>query len=101
MRISGAIRPSDIQDLGLQSEEILDCITDGVALLDSEHTILWANRSLKHWFEQQQLIGANIYDALDQPTVLGASVCPFQTALDSNTPSNTSLQSSDNRFFQV
>ncbi len=33
----------------LENERILDCMPDGVVLLDGDNTILWANQQLRRW----------------------------------------------------
>ena len=51
----------------LQNERILEGLPDGVALLNSENTILWANDCLKNWLNRADLAGSNFYQAFGNP----------------------------------
>ncbi|MBN1908596.1 MAG: response regulator [Pirellulales bacterium] len=85
----------------LQNEQILDGMPDGVVLLDSENTILWANERVHRWSGVDPLNGANFYTALGSPEILGPDFCPFHTALATGNASSSTLRASDNRYFQV
>ena len=45
----------------LQTEQILEGMPDGVVLLDSENTILWANDRIRQWSDQEHVIGKGFY----------------------------------------
>ena len=47
----------------LQNERILEGMPDGVALLDSVNTVLWANDCLKSWLNRRDLVGSNFYQS--------------------------------------
>lgn len=85
----------------LQSERILEGMPDGVALLDSDNTILWGNTQMCRWGNCESVVGANFYAALNSPEILGPDYCPFHTALVTGKPSTSTLRSADNHFFQV
>lgn len=86
----------------LQNEKILEGMPDGVALLDSDNTIIWGNGRLKAWAGDKEVVGANFYSALGSPEILGPDYCPFHTALSSNnTGASTLLRSRDAKYFQV
>ena len=85
----------------LQNERILEGMPDGVALLDANNTIQWANECLRNWSEQEDLAGANFYSSLGSPEILGPDFCPFHTALATGEASSSTLRSSDNLYFQV
>lgn len=85
----------------LQNQQILEGMPDGVALLDSENTVVWGNGQLRHWSTREQVVGANFYTVLGSPEILGPDFCPFHTALATGTASSSTLRSEDNRYFQV
>lgn len=85
----------------LRNEHILEGMPDGVALLEADNTILWANSQLSSWCNQETLIGGNFYAALGSPEILGPDFCPFHTALDTGSASSSTLRASDNRYFHV
>lgn len=85
----------------LQNQQILEGMPDGVALLDSENTVVWGNGRLREWSAREQVVGSNFYTVLGSPEILGPDFCPFHTALATGTPSSSTLRSEDNRYFQV
>ncbi len=85
----------------LKNERILDCMPDGMALLDSEYTIIWANDCLKNWLKWDDLAGCNFYRVFGNPEILGPDFCPFATALASREASISTLRCMDNRYYYV
>ena len=85
----------------LQNERILEGMPDGLVLLDSDNTIVWANDRLRNWADRDNVFGSNFYDVLGSPEILGPDFCPFHTALITGDASSSTLRSSDNRFFHV
>ena len=85
----------------LQNEQILEGMPDGVALLDGENAIIWANQQLRTWSEQEDLVGKNFYAAMKHPEILGPDFCPFHTALATHRCSNSTLRDGDNRYYQI
>jgi two-component system, sensor histidine kinase SagS len=85
----------------LQNERILQGMPDGVVLLDSDNTILWGNGRLREWTHRDDIVGANFYAVLGSPEILGPDFCPFHTALATGAGSNSTLRSSDNRYYRV
>jgi len=85
----------------LQNQQILEGMPDGVALLDSENTVVWANGRLREWSARDLVVGANFYTVLGSPEILGPDFCPFHTALATGTASSSTLRSEDNQYFQV
>ncbi len=51
--------------------------------------------------KRESVIGSNFYTVLGSPEILGPDFCPFHTALATGQPSNSTLRSGDNRYFQV
>lgn len=95
-----------------QSGLMLRDMPEGVALLDSDIRVLWANRRLATWagredplsndpLDGETLAGINFYKLLSEPEIMGPDFCPFHTALATGEESNSTLHTSDNRYFQV
>ena len=74
---------ADVIDVGrfLQNERILQGMPDGVVLLANDNTILWGNGRLREWTGRDDVIGANFYEVLGNPEIIGPDFCPFHTAL--------------------
>lgn len=85
----------------LENERILEGMPDGVAMLDQENSIVWANNCIRRWTGRDIVIGVNFYTALNSPEILGPDYCPFHTALTTSQPSVSTLRTEDNRYFQV
>jgi len=84
-----------------QKHRILECMPDGVVLLDSENKIVWHNERMRQWCQQETLVGKNFYSVLSGPEILGPDFCPFHTALSSECASSSTLRTGDNLFFQI
>ena len=68
----------------IQAEEILDAISDGVAVVDPDLRIIWANPEFHSLIEPSlQPVGARFYQALGETETLGPDPCPFTTAVAS------------------
>lgn len=86
-----------------QSHAMLRDMPEGVALIDSELRVLWANRRLSGWvgIDERSLVGMNLYRALSDPEIMGPDFCPFHTALATGEESSSTLRASENEYFQV
>ena len=84
----------------LQNERILDGMPDGVAMLDVDTSILWANSKYRQWCQKDDVGGQGFYQALGNPEILGPDFCPFHTALATGQPSISTLRSGD-QYFQT
>ena len=80
---------------------VLESMPDGVVLLDAENKIIWHNACMQKWCGQGALVGKNFYGVLTSPEILGPDFCPLHTALSSQTPSNSTLRTADNRYFHI
>jgi len=85
----------------LQNERVLQGMPDGVALLAADSTILWANERLREWTGREELAGANFYEVMGTPEILGPDFCPFHTALGTCRPSTSTLRCFQNRYMRV
>ena len=64
----------------IQSERILDTLTDGVALVDFDLRIRWSNPTFDAWCGGSAF-GRGFYEALGSPRSEETEYCPFHTAL--------------------
>jgi two-component system, sensor histidine kinase SagS len=85
----------------VQNERILQGMPDGVVLLDGENTILWGNGRLREWTGRDGIVGANFYDVMGTPEILGPDFCPFHTALATGRASGSTLRCFQNRYMRV
>ncbi len=86
----------------IQADEILEAIADGVAVVDTELRILWANPEFCRLADPEvEVIGAGFYRALGSPEVLGPVACPFVDAMASRHPVGTVVRISANRYLRV
>jgi PAS domain-containing protein len=93
---------SEVIDVGrfLQNERILQGMPDGVVLLGADNIILWGNGRLREWTGRDDVIGANFYEVLGNPEIIGPDFCPFHTALTTSKGSASTLRC-DHRYFRV
>src|SRR6056297_738273 len=82
------ISPEQLPQLGeireiCQSGVMLRDMPEGVALLDADMRVLWANRRLMKWAgrEEGSQVGMSFYQLLGGPEIMGPDFCPFHTAL--------------------
>ncbi len=77
----------------IQAEEILDAISDGVAVVDPDLRIIWANPEFYSLTNSSaHPVGSPFYQALGQPEILGPDPCPFTTAVASKAPASTAMK---------
>jgi two-component system, sensor histidine kinase SagS len=86
----------------IQAEEILDAIADGVAVVDPDLRIIWANPEF-HSLTDSSIhpVGSPFYQALGQAEILGPDPCPFTTAVASRAPASTAMKIGANRYLRV
>ncbi|MEO2007551.1 MAG: response regulator [Pirellulaceae bacterium] len=85
----------------LQYEEVLDGMPDGVVMLDTDSTILWANDRFRAWAFGKATQGENFYSVLDSPEILGPDFCPFHTAMATHHASGSTLKTANNNYYQI
>lgn len=90
-----------VSELGTESESVLHCLPDGVALVGADLTIHWANGCLRRWFPATDFTGMNFYAALGNPESLGMDTCSLQNSLSSGLAKSSTLQTSDGKYYQV
>ena len=81
------------------------CVTcrRGIALIDFDNRVLWANRRLLEWVDQDEnsAVGMGFYDLLGNPQIMGPDFSPFHTTMATGEESHSTLHAADNRYFQV
>lgn len=85
----------------IQNQRILDEMPNGVALLDGEHRVLWANQGVQRWVGRADLIGEGFFELFGNPEILGPDFCPFHTAVVTGLASSSNFRCADNRYFQI
>ena len=86
----------------IQADEILDAIADGVAVVDPDLRVIWANPEFRSLADPNvEPIGGKFYRVLGDPEVLGPDPCPFTTAVASRAPASTVMRIGANRYLRV
>jgi DNA-binding response OmpR family regulator/putative methionine-R-sulfoxide reductase with GAF domain len=86
----------------IQAEEILDAISDGVAVVDPDLRIIWANPEFHLLTDTAtQVVGCQFYQALGQPEILGPDPCPFTSAVAAKAPASTAVKIGGNRYLRL
>ena len=83
-----------------QQTSVLKFLPDGVALLDRDNTILFANPKINEWFGQTDPVGMNFYQALGNPSIIGAELSPLTTAFARKTACEATMLVEE-RYFQL
>jgi CheY-like chemotaxis protein/GAF domain-containing protein len=86
----------------LQSRRVLSTLPDGVALVNVDRTIRWANPAFEAWCAAAPA-GRDFYEALGAPRVVGPEPCPFRTAATApgGQTVTTRLQCRGNRHLEL
>jgi CheY-like chemotaxis protein len=86
----------------IQAEEILDAISDGVAVVDPDLRIIWANPEFHLLTDAEtQVVGSPFYQVLGQPEILGPDPCPFTSAVASKSAASTAVKIKGNRYLRL
>jgi two-component system, sensor histidine kinase SagS len=86
----------------IQADEILDAISDGVAVVDPDLRITWANPEFHSLADPTvETIGSKFYRSLGNPEVLGPDPCPFTSAVAAKGAATTALRIGANRYLRV
>ena len=86
----------------VQADEILDAIADGVAVVDPDLRVIWANPEFHSLADPKvETVGGKFYRVLGDPEVLGPDPCPFTSAVTSRVPSWTVMRIGANRYLRV
>lgn len=83
---------------GLSGSEVMDCIPMGVALLDQQNKIIFANQRLTSWFPDQKFVGLNFYEAVGSPSIVGAEPSPLSSAVARSSRCEAEIQIGERYF---
>lgn len=83
----------------LQNETILGALAEGVAVIQPDWRIKWANATFERWCGQP-VLNRIYYEALGYPAVIGNDGSPLQTALR-GVCVNTRFHRKDNQYLDV
>lgn len=83
-----------------QAEGILETLAEGVALIDLQLRIAWANLMFEAWCDGP-VRGLGFYEALGSPQILGPDYSPFHTALGAGRAVFTRLHTRQGRYLEL
>lgn len=83
----------------LQAERVVESLPDGVAVVNADLRIVWANPTFESW-SGGAVRNRGFYEALNSPEILGPDYSPFHTALTGK-PTTTRLHCRDNRYMEL
>lgn len=83
----------------IQSEQVLNVLTDGVAIVDVQMRVLWANRTFQSWSDRP-VPGRQVHEILGCPNELSKQQSPFRRALK-NQAAYTCFQSMNQRYYEL
>lgn len=98
-RDSGAAEPPPAP--WFKSEAILDQLPHGIAVVDADLKLRWANRCLKDWGRGGSWEGLSFFDSLNQPELIGPDYSPFQRAVVTGQAAWSNVHTADNRYFHL
>ncbi|HEY2154822.1 MAG TPA: GAF domain-containing protein, partial [Isosphaeraceae bacterium] len=94
-----AVRLPGIQ---VQSDEILDAIADGVAVVDPDRTVVWCNAAFVNLTETGIApIGLKLFRALGNPQPFDDDSCPFADALADRKTHSRAYRTGENRYHRL
>ncbi len=86
----------------MQAEEILDAISDGVAVVSPDLRIVWANPEFQSLAGSSEAVaGRSFYDALGKAEVLGPEQCAFATAVATRLPASVAMKLAGGRYIRL
>jgi DNA-binding response OmpR family regulator/GAF domain-containing protein len=86
----------------IQAEEILDAISDGVAVVDPDLRIIWANPEFQLLADSSEsAVGGSFYKALGKAEILGPDQCPFTTAVASKAAASTAMKLAGGHYIRL
>ena len=98
--IETAVRQATCEQVNqlLNQIEVLHNLPDGVALINRDNSILFANPRIGEWFGKQEYVGLNFYQALGNPTIIGTELSPLTTSFARKTDCEATMLVNDNYY---
>lgn len=94
-----AVRVAGVQ---VQSDEILDAIADGVAVVDADRVVVWCNSAFIGLTETGiSPIGLKLFRALGNPQPLEEDRCPFEGAVAEHETHSRAYRTGENRYHRM
>jgi CheY-like chemotaxis protein len=94
-----AVRLPGVQ---VQSDEVLDAIADGVAVIDPDRNVVWCNSAFIHLTETGiSPIGLKLFRALGNPQPFDEDTCPFADALADGKTHSRAYRTGENRYHRL
>jgi CheY-like chemotaxis protein/PAS domain-containing protein len=84
----------------LQARRVLETLPDGIAVVNADLTILWANATFEGWAGCPTTVGKNFCAVLNTPEIGRGDGNPFAAALGGHAVV-IRVQCSGNRFFEI
>jgi CheY-like chemotaxis protein/PAS domain-containing protein len=86
----------------VQSDEILDAIADGVAVVDPDRVVVWCNPAFRELTETGIApVGLKLFRALGNPQPFDKQSCPFADALADHKPHCRAYRTGENRYHRL
>jgi CheY-like chemotaxis protein len=86
----------------MQAGEILDAISDGVAVVDPDLRIIWANPEFQSLAGSSEAVtGLSFYKSLGAAEFLGPERCPFASAKASKSSASTGMKLAGGRYIRL
>jgi len=94
-----AVRLAGVQ---VQADEILDAIADGVAIVDPQLVVIWANPEFARLTEAgKDPVGLKFFRALGSPELLQDETCPFVGAMKDRKTHSCAYRTGENRYHRL
>lgn len=86
----------------MEVEGLLDQIPDGLALLEPDLKVIWANQRLEELSHATEpIVGQNFYQLFGKPEILGPDYSPFHTALGQGVCARSQLRIGEKTYYEV
>ncbi|MGL6225777.1 MAG: GAF domain-containing protein [Thermoguttaceae bacterium] len=92
-----------------KEHSLLNILPIGVVLVDKQHNVTWCNDQFRRWcgmdvsvFEEiDPILQHPFYEVFGEPTITGPDFCPFHTVFEQFEPTQTSLRTPNNEYYQM
>ena len=81
--------------------EIVAHLPDGLALIDLEGSVLWANERLARWCREGNPVGRGFFTALGAADAYADELAAFRDAVAAGKPASGTLRVAENRYFDL
>lgn len=86
----------------ISSQQILERIATGIAVVDADLLVHWHNRAFADLCERQDVVGKNVYEAIGCQEVRGPDFCPFTECLGGSLrQARTQVRRANGKFVEI